>query len=74
MKLKHLESALQSVTTYSELGTDKVNIDLEQYRYRGKQTLRVQSLLVLPTALVYQILRILQLKYLYTPRYLQIHV
>ena len=32
MKLKHLESALQSVTTYSELGTDKVNIELEQYR------------------------------------------
>eukprot|EP00903_Cladosiphon_okamuranus_P019924 g18311.t1 len=31
MKLKHLESALQSVTTYSELGTDKVNIELEQY-------------------------------------------
>lgn len=39
MKLKHLESALQSVTTYSELGTDKVNIDLEQYRYRGKKTM-----------------------------------
>ena len=32
MKLKHLESALQSVTTYSELGIDKVNIELEQYR------------------------------------------
>eukprot|EP00752_Nemacystus_decipiens_P010035 g8948.t1 len=31
MKLKHLESALQSVTTYSELGADKVNIELEQY-------------------------------------------
>lgn len=33
MKLKHLESALSSVTTYSQLGTDKVNIELEQYRW-----------------------------------------
>lgn len=32
MKLKHLESALQPVTKYSDLGTDNVNIDLEQYR------------------------------------------
>ncbi|CAN0267802.1 unnamed protein product, partial [Ectocarpus sp. 8 AP-2014] len=31
MKLKHLESHLQSVTTYSELGAEKVNIELEQY-------------------------------------------
>lgn len=32
MKLKHLESALQQVTRYNDLGTDKVNVDLEQYR------------------------------------------
>lgn len=32
MKLKHFESALQPVTKYSDLGTDHVNIDLEQYR------------------------------------------
>ncbi|CAM9549612.1 unnamed protein product, partial [Discosporangium mesarthrocarpum] len=31
MKLKHLESALQSITKYSDLGTSKVNIELEQY-------------------------------------------
>lgn len=37
MKLKHLESALQSVTTYSELGTDNVNIELEQYRYESTE-------------------------------------
>lgn len=33
MKLKHLESALSSVTKYSDLGIDNVNIDLEQYRF-----------------------------------------
>lgn len=33
MKLKHLESALESVVRFSDVGTDKVNIDLEQYRY-----------------------------------------
>lgn len=32
MKLKHLESALSSVTKYSDLGADNVNIELEQYR------------------------------------------
>lgn len=33
MKLKHLESALQPVIKYSDLGMDNVNIDLEQYRF-----------------------------------------
>lgn len=33
MKLKHLESALEPVTKYSDVGTDNVNIDLEQYRW-----------------------------------------
>ncbi|CAM9674856.1 unnamed protein product, partial [Choristocarpus tenellus] len=32
MKLKHLESALETVTKYSDLGPSNVNIDLEQYR------------------------------------------
>lgn len=38
MKLKHLESALESVVRFSDLGTDKVNIDLEQYRYEMRVT------------------------------------
>lgn len=33
MKLKHLESALQPVIKYSDLGMDNVNVDLEQYRF-----------------------------------------